>query len=157
MLLSTNTCFLLAENHSGLTESSAVTGSFTAAPGATTLCSRNASSPRLPPPDPLGPSGAAEARYTTSTVTAASGARIPVCGRTAKRPSTAGCSLNATGMVCIAFRSVSSPLACLPGSTRIITSLAGSGITKRSMPSSFFLPSSLTKAAALILVFFLPS
>uniref|UniRef100_A0A804M1R3 Uncharacterized protein n=1 Tax=Zea mays TaxID=4577 RepID=A0A804M1R3_MAIZE len=122
--LSTNTCLLLAENHSGLTESSAVTGSFTAAPGATTLCSRNASSPRLP--EPLGPSGGAEARYSTSTVTAASGARIPVCGRTAKRPRTAGCSLNATGMVCIAFRSVSSPLACLPGSTRTTTSFDGS-------------------------------
>uniref|UniRef100_A0A804U6F2 Uncharacterized protein n=1 Tax=Zea mays TaxID=4577 RepID=A0A804U6F2_MAIZE len=128
MPLSTNTCFLLAENHSGLTESSAVTGSFTAAPGTTTLCSRNASSPRLPPPlpDPLGLSGGAEARYSTSTVTAASGARIPVCGRTAKRPRTAGCSLNATGMVCIAFLSVSSPLACMPGSTRIITSFDGS-------------------------------
>ncbi|BAS85550.1 Os03g0655550 [Oryza sativa Japonica Group] len=133
MPLSTNTCFLLAENHSGFTESSAVTGSRTAAPGATTLCRRNASSPRPAPPPPPGPSGAADARYTTSTVTAASGARIPVCGRTAKRLLTAGCSRNATGMVCIAFLSVSSPLAGLPGSTRTTTSFVGSGITSLSI------------------------
>lgn len=44
ILLFTNTCFLLAENHFGLIESSAFTGSFTATSGATTMCSRHASS-----------------------------------------------------------------------------------------------------------------
>ena len=44
------------------------------------------------------------------------------CGRTTKRPLTTGYSLNATGMVCIAFRNISSPLVGLPGSTRSTTS-----------------------------------
>lgn len=48
--LSTYNCFILVENHSRLTEPSVVMGSFATTLTATTLCSRDTSSPRFPPP-----------------------------------------------------------------------------------------------------------
>ncbi|PWZ17296.1 Phosphatidylinositol 4-phosphate 5-kinase 5 [Zea mays] len=48
--LSTNNFFVLVENHSRLTEPTVVMGSFATTPAATTLCSKDTSSPRFPPP-----------------------------------------------------------------------------------------------------------
>lgn len=72
----------------------------------------------------MGFYGGAEARYNTSMVSAVGSAMGFYVGEplSAHTPLGNGYSLNATDMVCITFLSISSPLACLLGSTRTITS-----------------------------------